>query len=321
MRRREFMALLAGAVALRPAMVVAQQQRAPMIGVLRVGWPDSELFADPFRSDMAALGWQEGRNVEYVFRWAEGQNERLPDLAEELVARKADVIVTFGDLATRAVQAKTKGVPIVTIADDLLRSGLVASAARPGGNTTGVSILASELDAKRLELLHEAVPAARRMAVLIDPSVNPARHAIETTARQLGLEIMFVEAQTKEELRSAIGLIERAQVGAVNVTASPFLNNLRHQLISAFARARLPAIYQWPETAHEGGFMSYGPRVRTTYGHIAPLVDKLLKGAKPGDLPIEQPTKFELVINLKTAKALGLDVPSTFLANADEVIE
>jgi putative ABC transport system substrate-binding protein len=313
--------LIAGAAVLWPAKVVAQQQHVSVVGVLRTIRPDMEDFAGLFQRDMAALGWQEGRNIEYVFRYAEGQIDRLPELANELVARKVDIIITFGEAGTRAAQAKAKSLPIVAIADDLLRSGLVVSASHPGGNTTGVSILASELDSKRLELLHEAVPVARRMAVLIDPSVSPTKHAIEAAAQELGLEIILIEARTREELVTAIDLIERAQVEAVNVTASPFLYVFRGQLISAFVRARLPAIYQWPETAQEGGFMSYGPRLMTVFGQVAPFVNKLLKGAKPGDLPIKQPTKFELVINLKTAKALGLSVPDTLLARADEVIE
>jgi putative ABC transport system substrate-binding protein len=205
--------------------------------------------------------------------------------------------------------------------DDMIGSALAASMARPGGNTTGVSILASELDVKRLEILREFVPQARRIAVLADPTTISTWAQLMSAARELGVELVRFEAQSPEEIGRALDAIARTQIEAVNVLASPLLQGARFQIIDRVRDRRLPTIYQWPETAEEGGLLAYGPRILLCYRHVVSLVDKILRGAKPADLPIEQPTKFELVVNLKTASALGMTISPTLLLRADEVIE
>jgi putative ABC transport system substrate-binding protein len=205
--------------------------------------------------------------------------------------------------------------------DDMIGSGLAASMARPGGNTTGVSILASELDVKRLEILHEFVPQARRIAVLADPTTISTLAQLASGARNLGVELVQFEAQSPDEIGRALDAITMAKVKAVNVLASPILNAARRLIIDRMHDAHLPAIYQWPETSEDGGLLSYGPRNLLCYRHVVSLVDKVLRGAKPADLPIEQPSKVELVVNLKTAGTLGMTIPPTLLLRADEVIE
>jgi ABC-type uncharacterized transport system substrate-binding protein len=322
MRRREFIALLGGAVAAWPLGARAQQGRLPVVGVLRPNRKDVlETFAEPFRRYMKAIGWEEGRNVRFLFVWTEGLSERAPALAGELVAQNVDLIVTFGDPATRAAQRATSAIPIVAMTDDMVGSGLAASLARPGGNTTGVSILASELDVKRLEVLHEFVPQARRVAVLADSTTVSTRAQLASAARDLDLELVWFEAGSPEELSRAVDALTAAKVEAVNVLASPLLNLWRLQIIDRMRDVRLPAVYQWPESAEDGGLLAYGPRNLLCYRHVVSLVDKVLRGAKPADLPIEQPTKFELAVNLKTAGDIGLTIPPTLLLRADEVIE
>jgi len=292
-----------------------------VVGVLRPTPKDTDQFAEPFRRYMRAIGWEDGRTVRFMFVWAEGRNERAPALAEELVAQNVDLIVTFGDPAIRATQRATQAIPIVGMTDDMVGSGLAASMARPGGNTTGVSILAPELDVKRLEILHEFVPQARRIAVLADPSTISTRTQLANAARDLGVELLVFEVQNPAQIGGPLDAIATARVEAVNVLASPQLNAARHVIIERTRNARLPAIYQFPETAEEGGLLSYGPRVLLCFRHVVSLVDKVLRGTKPADLPIEQPSKFELVVNLKTAIAIGMTIPPTLLLRADQVIE
>jgi putative tryptophan/tyrosine transport system substrate-binding protein len=322
MRRRDLLTLLGGAAAAWPLTARAQQSRLPVVGVLRPNRRDVlETFAEPFRRYMKAIGWEEGRNVRFLFLWTEGLAERAPALAGELVAQNVDLIVTFGDPATRAAQRATAAIPIVAMTDDMVGSGLAASLARPGGNTTGVSILASELDVKRLEVLHEFVPQARRIAVLADPSTISTRAQLASAARDLDVEPVWFEAGSPEELSRAVDALTAAKVDAVNVLASPLLNFWRLQIIDWMRDARLAAVYQWPESVEDGGFLAYGPRNLLCYRHVVSLVDKVLRGAKPADLPIEQPTKFELAVNLKTAGAIGMTISPTLLLRADEVIE
>jgi len=321
MKRREFITLLGSAAAAWP-LAAGAQQPMPVIGVLR---PNSqhvvETFAEPFRRYMKAIGWEEGRNIRFLFAWTEGRSERAPALAGELVAQNVDLIITFGDPAVRAVQRATQAIPIVAMTDDMVGSGLVASLARPGGNTTGVSILASELDVKRLEILHEFIPQTRRIAVLIDTTTVATRAQLASAARALGVELVPFEAQTPDEISRMLDDIAAAKVDAVNVLASPLLNLARLQIIDRMRVYRLPAIYQWPETAEDGALLAYGPRQVLCYRHVVSLVDKVLRGAKPADLPIEQPSKYELVVNLKAASAIGMTIPPTLLLRADEVIE
>jgi len=322
LRRREFITLLGGGATAWPLAVRAQQGRLPLVGVLRPNPKDiTETFAEPFRRYMKAIGWEEGRNIRFLFVWAEGRSDRAPALAGELIAQNVDLIIPFGDPAIRAAQRATQAIPIVGMTDDMIGSGLAASMARPGGNTTGVSILASELDVKRLEILHEFVPQARQIAVLADPTTISTRAQLASGARDLGLELVHFEAQSPDEIGRALDAIAIEKVEAVNVLASPILNAARRLIIDRMHDAHLPAIYQWPETVEDGGLLGYGPRNLLCYRHVVSLVDKVLRGAKPADLPIEQPSKFELVVNLKTAGALGMTIPPTLLLRADEVIE
>ena len=320
MKRREFITLL-GSAAAWPLAARAQQGRLPVVGVLRPSAKDAEPFVEPFRRYMKAIGWEEGRNIRFLFAWMEGRNERAPLLAGDFVAQNVDLVVTFGDPAIRAAQRATQSIPIVGMTDDMVGSGLVASLARPGGNTTGVSILAPELNEKRLELLHEFVPQARRIAVLADPSTISTHAQLTSAARDLGVELVLFEVQNPAQIGGPLDAIAAAKVEAVNVLASPQLYGARYLIIERLRNARLPAIYQFPEAAEEGGLLSYGPRLLLCFRHVVSLVDKVLRGAKPADLPIEQPTKFELVVNLKTASAIDMTIPATLLLRADEVIE
>ena len=325
-KRRNFITLLGGAAAmpslLWPLAARAQQVRLPVVGVLRPNRKDVlETFAEPFRRYMKAIGWEEGRNIRFLFAWMEARGERAPVLAGELVAQNVDLIVTFGDPAIRAAQRATQAIPIVGMTDDMVGSGLAASLARPGGNTTGVSILASELDVKRLEVLHEFVPQARRIAVLADSTTISTSAQLASAARDLGVELVRFEVGSPDELARALDIIATAKVEAVNVLASPLLQVSRTQIIARMRDHRLPAIYQWPESVEDGGLLAYGPRQLLCYRHVISLVDKVLRGAKPADLPIEQPSKFELAVNLKTASALGMTILPTLLLRADEVIE
>jgi putative ABC transport system substrate-binding protein len=322
MRRREFITLLGGAAAAWPLAARAQQGRVPVIGVLRPNRKDVlEVFAEPFRRYMKAIGWEDGRNIRFLFVWMEARSERAPLLANELVEQNVDLIITFGDPAIRAAQRATQTIPIIGMTDDMIGSGLAASLARPGGNTTGVSILASELDVKRLEILHEFVPQSRRIAALADSTTISTRAQLVSAARELGVELVTFEAGSPDELDRALDAIGAAKVAAVNVLASPFLQVSRGQIIGRMRDYRLPAIYQWAESAEDGGLLAYGPRQLLCHRHVISLADKVLRGAKPADLPIEQPSKFELTVNLNTASALGMTIPPTLLLRADEVIE
>jgi putative tryptophan/tyrosine transport system substrate-binding protein len=322
LNRRDFLTVLGGGAVGWSLAARAQQGRVPIVGVLRPNRKDVlETFAEPFRRYMKAIGWEEGRNVRFLFVWTEGLSERAPELADELVAQNVDLIVTFGDPATRAAQRATSVIPIVAMTDDMVGSGLAASLARPGSNTTGVSILASELNAKRLEVLHEFVPQARRIAVLADRTTISTDAQLASAARTLDLELAWFKAGSPKELSRALDALTAAKLEAVNVLASPLLNLWRSQIIDRMRDVRLPAVYQWPESAEDGGLLAYGPRNLLCYRHVVSLVDKVLRGAKPTDLPIEQPSKFELAVNLKTASDIGLTVPPTLLLRADEVIE
>ena len=322
MTRRDLITFLGSAAAARPLAAHAQQGRVPVVGVLRPDWKDAiETFAGPFRRYMKAIGWEEGRNIRFLFVWTEGLSERAPGLAGELVAQNVDLIVVSGDPAIRAAQHATRVIPIVGLTDDMVGSGLAAGLARPGGNTTGVSILSSELDVKRLEVLHEFVPQAGRIAVLADSTTISTRAQLTLASRDLGVELVRFEAGNPDELGRSLDAIAAAKVEAVNVLASPLLDVSRLRIINRLRDLHLPAIYQWPESTEDGGLLAYGPRRLLCYRHVVSLVDKVLRGAKPADLPIEQPSKFELAVNLKTASAIGMTIPPTLLLRADEVIE
>jgi putative tryptophan/tyrosine transport system substrate-binding protein len=325
MRRREFITLLGGAAATLLDISAASAQepgRTYRIGVLAFQ-PRTAPHYVAMLDELRRAGFVESQNLVVPGRGWALRAEQLPETAAELVKAKVDVIFCpSGDLAIRAAQQATATIPILAVTDDMVGSGLVPSLARQGGNTTGMSILASELDVKRLEILHEFVPQARRIAALADPTTISTRAQVASAARDLGVEVVRFEAQSPDEIDRALDAMAAAKVEAVNVLASPLLNTSRRQIIDRLRDARLPGIYQWPESAEDGGLLAYGPRIVQIFREIvARQLVRLLRGAKPADLPVEQPTKFELVINQRTAKALGLDVPPTLLARADEVIE
>jgi len=281
---------------------------------------------DVFRG-LRDLGWIEGQNIAVEYRWAAGGEDQLPALAAELVRLKVDIIVTWSTPAALAAKQATTTIPIVaTFVADPVGSGLVASLARPGGNVTGLTTLAPELLAKRLELLREMVPGVNRMAVLWDP-VGPGertrrsmREEAEAAGRALGVHLQFIEARRPGDLERAFSAIRKSRLDALLVAPAPMLFEARGQIVAHAARSRLPAVYPWREAVEAGGLVSYATNFPEMYRRAATYVDKILKGAKPAELPIEQPTRFELVINLKTAKALGLTIPQSVLQRADEVL-
>jgi putative ABC transport system substrate-binding protein len=320
MMRRDFIALLAGTAATWPPDSRAQQHNLPLLGVLSVAGTDARLvqYANTsFFGAMGALGWDKDRNFERIAREGLPGDQSLEDAARDLVANDVTVIWAIGDPPIRAAQAATATIPIVGAADDMVGSGLVASMARPGGNTTGVSIFSPQLDVKRLELLREAVPTARRLGVLFDPTGATTLLQIKAAATRLGLEPLLYSVANQTEAAMALARMPTERVEAVTMLASPRLYLWRQLVIEA----RLPTMYQFPEAVAEGGLVSYGPRLSFIYDHCAILIDKILRGAKAFDLPVEQPTVFTLSINLKTATVLGLTIPPSLLARADEVIE
>ena len=323
MRRREFLSGLGGAAIAWPRGAAAQQGSIPRIGIL---WPGASLPAPPrmesFRQGLRDLGFIEGQNVIIELRHAPTGLQQLPEVASELVRLKVDVIQASGDLAPRVAQQATTTIPIVAMSDDILGAGLIKSLSRPGGNTTGLTILSPELSAKRLQLLKEIVPGLSRVAVLSDPLNGTSQVAMaEAAARSLNLNLQILEVRRREDVAEAIRAARNSQAEAINIFSSPFLASLYREIISLAAEYRLPAIYQWKEHADAGGLVSYGPGLAAMFRQTAGIVVKIIKGAKPADLPVEQPTKFELVINLKTAKVLGLNIPLQLQQLADEIIE
>jgi len=328
--RRAFIGNIAGGLVAAPLAAGAQQAaKVTRIGLLSLNASSaSPQFFEPFLQRLRDLGYVEGRNVVIEYRDAEGKPERLPALAAELVALKVDVILAPGTPHALAAKQATKTVPIVfTGVTDPVTDGLVTSLARPGGNVTGLSLLAAELGGKRLELLKQAVPGVSRVAVLRQPGGQGERtdkdtlKKAEVAARALGVRLQFVEARGPADFDRAFSDMTRARAGALTgFSGSMFFNERRH-LVDLAAKNRLPAVYPLRDFADAGGLMSYGPNLADSMRRAASYVDKILKGAKPADLPVEQPTKFELVINLKTAKALGLTIPPSLLGRADELIQ
>ncbi len=321
MQRRRLIGLLGGA-AVWPIAALAQQKARPVIGLLDLGaGSPTDRFLDVFRGDLKKRGLEDGRDLQLLVVQAAGGENGLTAAAHELVDRKPDVAIVFGDPAIRAMQQATTSIPIVAMTDDMVGSGLVGGLARPRGNITGLSILASELDVKRLELLHEAVPQAARIGVLADSTTVATGSRLEQAASRLGVELVIAKFASPDEAIRAADQLASSGVGAANVLANPIIGSVRETIIDRFNRAAVPAIYQWPDYARLGGLLGYGPDLLTCRRQVAALAEKILNGARPSDLPVEQPTKFELVINLKTAKALGLTVPQLLLAQADEAIE
>jgi putative tryptophan/tyrosine transport system substrate-binding protein len=328
MERRTFMAVLTGGVAVAPFAAEAQQAaKIARIGYLSGNLAANSRLREAFLQGLRDLGYVEGRNVVIEYRDAEGKLERLPALAAELVALKVDVIVAGGTPHALAARQATRTLPIVfAAAVDPVENGLVTSLARPGGNVTGLSNLAQELVGKRLEHLKQAVPGVSRVAVLWQPGAfgdrteKGLRKEAEVAARALGVRVQFVEARGPENFDRAFSEMTTAHAGALIVLSSSMFVNERRRLVDLAAKNRLPALYPTRESVDAGGLMSYGPNLADSFRRAATYVDRILKGAKPGDLPVEQPTKYELVINLKAAKALGLSIPESLLKRADEVI-
>ena len=321
--RRTFLPLILIAVVLMGPLALGAQQpgKLPRIGVLEP-YPAADPINEQIRQALRAVGYAEGRDIVVEWRYGDGQTARLPTFATELARLKLDAIMAIGDLAITAARRATTTTPIIAGTDDLVGEGHVKSLARPGGNVTGVSILASELNAKRLELLKEAVPTAARVAVLWDPATGTFHLSVlHAMAQRLRVELNIQEVRAREDLGRALEAARAWHADTLNVLASPLLHALRQPVIDQAARHRIPTIYQWGESAREGGFMAYGPTHAEVVRAMSMQLDKILKGAKPADLPVEQPTKFELVINLKTAKALGLTIPPSLLQRADEVIK
>jgi ABC-type uncharacterized transport system substrate-binding protein len=293
------------------------------IGLL---WPGTCPLRAPrmeaFRQGLSASGYIEGQNMTVDLRCAEEAVERLPQLAAQLVDLNVQVIAAIGAVATRAVQRTTTTIPIVSLADELVQAGLVASLAKPGGNTTGVQILAPQLNAKKLQLLKELVPRLSRVAVVSEPGVSRTQlPALEEAARSLGVQLQVEEARTQGDIERAFQAAKSGSAGATHILSSPFLFAHTKTIVGLAAKHRLPAIYEWKEAPEAGGLASYGPSLFEMWRQTALMVGKVLNGTRPSDLPVEQPTKFELVINMKTAKALGLTVPPSLLLRADQVIE
>jgi putative ABC transport system substrate-binding protein len=328
MKRRALLLTMASTSlgsALHTLRAYAQAGNSPRrIGVLAIGNSMSgRTNVQELQDGLREHGFAPGRDIVLEGRWGRGRTEALANLAAELVALKPAVIVAYGPQATRAVLAADAQVPVVAILSDFVASGFAAALAHPGGRVTGISFLGTPLNTKRLELLAEVLPEGGTVLNLADATLRGSAvdQAVAASARSLGLVSHVVYAGTPQDIDAAFASARRLRVSGVNVLNSPFLNSNRARIIDLAAKARLPAIYQWPQSAHDGGLMAYGPSGAAMNQQLAKYVVHILNGSKAGDLPIEQPTKFELVINLKTARALGLVMPQSLLLRADEVIE
>jgi putative ABC transport system substrate-binding protein len=327
MRRREFITLLAGAAAAWPRTARAQQSAMPVIGFVSPTSPEANVDRlRGFRQGLKEQGYVERENVGVEYRWADNQIDRLPELAAELVRRQVSVLAALGDPAAFAAKGATATIPTVfLVAGDPVRLGLVASIPRPGKNITGINIVNAEIAAKRMELLLELVPRIVRIAVLVNPAdvtlIEPQLKDVEVAARAIGLQIQIVGANTPDEIDAVFGSFERERPDALFVATTPFLNARRVQLVQLAAFHRLPATYAQRDYVQAGGLMSYGSNIVNAYRQLGIYAGRILKGEKPADLPVEHATKFELAVNQRTARMLGLTVPDKLLVAADEVIE
>ena len=324
MKRREFITLLAGAAVAWPVAAHAQPGgRMRRVGML---WPGATPPASPrmesFRDGLREAGYVEGQNLTIELRYSRRGSQHLPELAAELVRLNVELIQASGDHAPKIAQQATGTIPILAFTDDVLGAGLVASLSRPGGNTTGLTILAPELSAKRLEILGEIVPGLSRVAALWDPNSGKSQVAMtETAARAMNIQLQVLKVQHRDDLAEAFAAARKAEAQAVNIFGSPFLASLSGEIIGFAAAHRLPAIYQWKEYVEDGGLVSYGPSLVQLWRQAGVIAAKLLNGAKPADMPVEQPTKFELVVNTRTAKTIGIGLSPSLLVRADEVVD
>jgi putative ABC transport system substrate-binding protein len=323
MTRRNFITLLGGAAAAWPLAARAQQAAMPVVGYLHIGSPEPyAAMITAFRQGLQETGRIEGQNIIIEYRWAEGQSQRLPSLAAELVNRRVAVLATGGgDPSAFAAKQATATIPIVFVTNDPVKTGLVASLNRPGANLTGVSIFTWDLGPKRLDILRELVPHAAKIAVLLNPISSGLEEEIERAARSIHQLIHVVNARTEQEIDAAFTDIVEAKPDALLVISSPIFTNKRHQIVALANHYRLPTIYPLREYVVSGGLLSYGTSISDAYRKSGVYAGRLINGDKPNDLPILQPTKFDLVVNLRTAKALGITIPDKLLALADEVIE
>jgi putative ABC transport system substrate-binding protein len=320
MRRRDFITLLGGATAW-PLVAHAQQKAMATVGFLS-GTPVIAPNLPAFRQGLSETGYVEGQNLAIEYRWTEGHYDRLPALAADLVDRKVDVIVAIGGVSARPAKSATSTIPIVFLGvSDPVGLGLVASLARPGGNLTGFTNIFLELMPKRLELLSELVPQARVIALLVNGRAEDQIRVVQEAARAKGVQLAILKADTEGEIDAAFASLVELGAGALLVGGDPFFAGRREQFVALASRHAVPASYMWPDFAAVGGLISYGVSNIAVYREVGRYTGRILKGAKPADLPVQQPTKFELVVNLKTANALGLTVPPSILARATEVIE
>ena len=326
MRRREFIKLLGGATAAWPFSVRAQQAARPVIGYLSARSPDDAgTVLQAFLKGLGEAGFFDGQNVTIEYRWARGDYSRLPAFAAEFVQRRVNVLATTGgEPSALAAKQATSTIPIVFVAGDPVKAGLVERLNRPGGNATGSYIATSEMEQKRLSLLHELTPGVSLIGVLLNPNfVDAARQLpeLEQAARMIGRRLVVAKASNDEELNAAFALLVQQGIGALQVATDPYFDTRRDRIIAFAAQNRLPAVYQFRDYALAGGLASYSPSITDAYRQAGNYTGRILKGEKPADLPVLQPTKFDFVINLKTAKTLGLVVPFGLLNAADEVIE
>jgi len=325
MRRREFITLLGGAaIAWPPVAARAQQPTMPVVGFLSSGTPEPRApMIVAFRQGLSEAGWVDGQNVAIAFQWAEGHNERLPAMAAEFVRRQVAVLVAAGgDFPLRAVKAATSRIPIVfTTGNDPIASGLVSNLARPEANVTGVSFFTTALGPKRLELLRELAPRAATVGALLDPGSSGDAAEVRDAAGTLGLPLRVLPAANDQEIDNAFHVLARERLEALLIISNPLFTDRREQIVTLANHRRIVTVYPLREYAAVGGLLSYGASIKDAYRQSGVYAGRILSGAKPADLPVLQPTQFEMVINLRTAKAFGLEVPPTLLSRADEVIE